>query len=201
MTINALPVIVVLLLAPVMARWAVMRRSQRATGAARPAQPLPDPFAQVLTDVALLVAIIDVNGCIAFANERLAQLTGWPREQLVGRDWDATFGSGLVVHRRRLATLAAGTAATEVENVLVTRSGEHRVVSWNDTVTVDAHGQVTGIGRIGADVTTRRHAEDRIAFLAHYDELTGLPNRALFHDWVDLALRESARYSRTAAVL
>ena len=201
MTMNALPVVVVLLLAQVMATWAIMRRSQRAAAHARPAQPTPDPFAQVLTDVALLVAIVDVDGRIAFANERLAQLTGWPREQLVGRDWDDTFGSGLVVHRRRLATLTAGTAATEVENVLVTRSGEHRVVAWNDTVTVDAHGQVTGIGRIGSDITTRRHAEDRIAFLAHYDELTGLPNRALFHDWVDLALRESARYSRTAAVL
>ncbi len=32
------------------------------------------------------------------------------------------------------------------------------------------------------DVTERKHAEERITHLAHYDALTDLPNRALFHD-------------------
>ena len=32
------------------------------------------------------------------------------------------------------------------------------------------------------DVTERKHAEERITHLAHYDPLTDLPNRALFHD-------------------
>jgi diguanylate cyclase (GGDEF)-like protein/PAS domain S-box-containing protein len=32
------------------------------------------------------------------------------------------------------------------------------------------------------DVTERKHAEARITHLAHYDPLTDLPNRALFHD-------------------
>ena len=32
------------------------------------------------------------------------------------------------------------------------------------------------------DVTERTHAEERITHLAHYDPLTDLPNRALFHE-------------------
>jgi diguanylate cyclase (GGDEF)-like protein len=32
------------------------------------------------------------------------------------------------------------------------------------------------------DITERKHAEERITHLAHYDPLTDLPNRALFHE-------------------
>ena len=195
MIMYALPAVVVLLAASALG-IALHRRGLR--GGSHAAL---EPFEQVLTDVPLLFALVDTAGEIVFANERLAQLTGWSRRELLGRRWDATFGSGLVDVQRRLATLTAGTAPPEVENLLITRSGDHRVVSWSDTITMDAGGQVTGIGRIGTDITSRRNAEDRVAYLARYDELTGLPNRSLFCDWVDLALQESARYSRSVAAL
>ena len=188
-----------------MTRNALPARVLQLLGHAKHARPIgvdgANPFAQVLTDVGLLVVLLDLDGRIVFANPRLAQLTGWSRDEMLGRRWDSTFGSGMVDLRRRLGVATHEGAASDVENVLVTRAGDHRVVSWSDTLTVDGDGRVTGYGRIGADITTRRHAEDRIAFLASYDELTGLPNRSLFCEWVDLALRESARYSRTTGVL
>jgi diguanylate cyclase (GGDEF)-like protein len=38
------------------------------------------------------------------------------------------------------------------------------------------------------DVTERRRSEERIAHLAHYDALTGLPNRVLFQEQLEAAL-------------
>ena len=38
------------------------------------------------------------------------------------------------------------------------------------------------------DITARKRAEEKIAHLAHYDALTDLPNRALFHEKLEQAL-------------
>jgi diguanylate cyclase (GGDEF)-like protein/PAS domain S-box-containing protein len=54
---------------------------------------------------------------------------------------------------------------------------------------------------IGAvDITERKRAEARIAFMAHHDALTGLPNRVLFRERMDDMLPRMSR-NETAAVL
>ncbi len=54
---------------------------------------------------------------------------------------------------------------------------------------------------IGAvDITERKRAEERIAFMAHHDALTGLPNRVLFREKMEECLTRIRR-DETAAVL
>jgi diguanylate cyclase (GGDEF)-like protein/PAS domain S-box-containing protein len=45
-----------------------------------------------------------------------------------------------------------------------------------------------------------RMSEDRIRYLAHYDGLTGLPNRFLFKEYFDLALKSAKRHGKKFAV-
>lgn len=47
----------------------------------------------------------------------------------------------------------------------------------------------------------RRTSEERIRYLAHYDGLTSLPNRFLFKEYLDLALRNARRHGEKFAVL
>jgi len=46
-----------------------------------------------------------------------------------------------------------------------------------------------------------RASEERIRYLAHYDGLTNLPNRFLFKEYLDLALRNAQRHGNRFAVL
>lgn len=51
------------------------------------------------------------------------------------------------------------------------------------------------------DVTERRILEDRLTHQAFHDSLTGLANRALFHDHLDLALDRQKRHAGILAVM
>lgn len=46
----------------------------------------------------------------------------------------------------------------------------------------------------------RRASEEKIRFLAHYDGLTSLPNRFLFREYLDLALRNAKRHDNKFAL-
>ncbi|WP_447724759.1 EAL domain-containing protein [Sphingomonas koreensis] len=51
------------------------------------------------------------------------------------------------------------------------------------------------------DITERRRSEEKIAFLAMHDSLTGLPNRARFNFWLDLELEHAKRAGQRLAVI
>jgi len=51
------------------------------------------------------------------------------------------------------------------------------------------------------DITDRRHAQEQIEYQAYHDSLTGLPNRLLFRDRINVALAHAKRHGHIAAVM
>ena len=64
-----------------------------------------------------------------------------------------------------------------------------------------ASGLAERVVGVTTDITTRKRAEQRIAFLAHHDALTGLPNRILLQDRIGQAIALSHRHNTRVAVL
>jgi diguanylate cyclase (GGDEF)-like protein/PAS domain S-box-containing protein len=51
------------------------------------------------------------------------------------------------------------------------------------------------------DITDIKRADERVAFLAYHDELTGLPSRVLFEELLDLAIGRARRHDASVAVV
>jgi diguanylate cyclase (GGDEF)-like protein/PAS domain S-box-containing protein len=77
---------------------------------------------------------------------------------------------------------------------LLARDG--RTVWFRDSAIVltDAHGRAEYIQGVMLDITDGKLAEERIAFLAYHDRLTGLPNRTMFDELLGLSLARARRH-------
>lgn len=89
-----------------------------------------------------------------------------------------------------------------LEYRIVRPDGIVRTVSEVTVVVNDSQGRPMCVQGTVQDVTDRVEAERRIRYLAFYDDLTGLPNRACFREMAQAALlRTGRRASRCAVVL
>jgi diguanylate cyclase (GGDEF)-like protein/PAS domain S-box-containing protein len=79
--------------------------------------------------------------------------------------------------------------------------GDVRWYSVSGEPVFDASGDFTGYRGVGRDISDRKHAEQELERLAHYDKLTGLPNRAMLQDRLAQALLRAQRNETLVAVL
>lgn len=83
----------------------------------------------------------------------------------------------------------------------VALDGQHKVLEIVWDYLRDADGKLLGFIAVISDITLRKHQEERILHLAHYDTLTNLPNRFLSMDRLHQMLIKAKRHQQQAAVL
>ncbi|HEX8100179.1 MAG TPA: EAL domain-containing protein [Actinomycetota bacterium] len=89
-----------------------------------------------------------------------------------------------------------------------TLSSEYRMIGRDGNVVwfrdeakiVSVEGQSPFMHGVMYDVTDRKDAEAELAYLAYHDKLTGLPNRQLFAELLDLAVARASRQKLAVAV-
>jgi len=120
-------------------------------------------FSEQLIETANVMIIgLDLAGNIRVFNEAAAKITGYAKEELKGKNWFE-----VLVPKERyprvweyFARLAAGEAIpVSFENPILTKSGEERYISWQNSV-VREDGRITGTISFGIDVTERRRVEE-----------------------------------------
>ena len=124
-------------------------------------------FGDLLRNVDLASVMLDSKARITFCNDYLLRLTGWRNEDVIGRNWFELFTpwelNDADDYFAMLATELPATRSRERE--IATRSGERRLMRWNNSVLRSGSGDVIGSACIGEDITERKRADARIAYL------------------------------------
>jgi diguanylate cyclase len=150
------------------------------------------------------ILVVDVDGVIQIVNQRLEQMFGYTRTELLGKNMDLLVPDDLrASHHAYLRTFLLAQADKNM-NPEKEIYGRHKN---GDSVPIDialstfhakAGTQITAFIR---DVTERRCMEAELRHLSTHDRLTGLPNRALFHDRLTQAMQQARRQTKLVAVM
>ena len=144
------------------------------------------------------IALIGSDAKILDCNPAFARAVGGQRDGLIGIDTrlraqDPAFGAAID------AAIAGECMELEVDQILI---GDGRYSRFSVQLQpVAAPDDPPFVIAFVEDVGEKRRAEQHIHYLAHYDALTGLPNRVLLFDRIGQASRQARRDGKKVAVL
>jgi diguanylate cyclase (GGDEF)-like protein/PAS domain S-box-containing protein len=157
------------------------------------------------------IVATDTRGMITAMNVAAEKLTGYTREDLVGKaaltilhdekELASKAEDGVVPDG--FAVLTKGVAAGEMEQqewTLIRRDGTRTPINLAVRAVTSETGETTGFVSIAFDVTERRQMLDYVTHLATHDPLTGLLGRALLRDKTMEAVERARRYGTKVAL-
>ncbi len=147
------------------------------------------------------VYFTDMGNRILFVNNAFYKTYGYTNEDIIGKYCDI-FLEGIATRDNsdgNLTEVSKGSWCGEIYHR--NKKGNRFPVYLSRSVIKDEKERELGIVNIVRDITEKKAIEQRLKHMAHFDDLTGLPNRALFYDRLNKLLLRTKSDSRPFAVL
>mgnify|MGYP001321760786 CR=1 FL=1 len=141
------------------------------------------------------------EGLQTFVSDQWLRITGYSRDELLGTPFFSLLhpkyqGDSLERHRGKMR----GESEPEYfEMSVIKKDGTEVPIELTSASTVYQNRRAN-VAYI-QDITKRKQAEATINKLAYHDSLTGLPNRALFTDRINMALANARRNKQILAIM
>jgi len=157
-------------------------------------------FAHFFENHPFAVYSLDLKRRFINANEKALEEFGLTREELLGTSVeDFIVPENQAMAKEQFSEVLKGNAVA-YENVVVNRHSERSDMSIV-LIPVTLGNTITSVTGIAQNITKRKKMEQELFRQAHYDSLTGLPNRAFFYGQLDQAIKRSARAGSRLALL
>ena len=131
-------------------------------------------FSEKLIETAGAVIVgIDRDGNVILCNTKTVEVTGYCKEELIGKNWlnlvyhDAVQRKAL---SERINSCLHGTPLKAYDTVITRNDGDTRTLSCNATLLKEADGEISGILFIAQDITERKQLEQELKENKNYLE-------------------------------
>lgn len=160
-------------------------------------------FQSYVEHAGILFLVLDRTGKVTLINRKGAEILGYPKEAIVGKDWFENFlpenvRKTMKEYFSRLLTGACSEEEVFHENPVVTKDGI-RIMRWHNTVLRDEKGEVVGVLSSAEDITEEKIRETQLRYFASFDELTGVYNKRAGYEILErelaTALVKKSRWS------
>ncbi len=123
------------------------------------------PFEAIFEETGLLLVGLDGEGRIAVFNQAMEKLSGYAREEVIGRHFlDFTIpDEAREADIAYLESFRKGELVDTLEQYMLTRDGRRRLISWRAIATSAGKRQTELVLAVGVDITERRMAEEALA--------------------------------------
>ena len=148
------------------------------------------------------VIITDAQGMIVAVNQAFTRVTGYDEAEAIGRN-PSLLQSGRHDPDFYAAVWQALAEAGHWQGEIWNRrkNGELYPELLSISAVYDQHGDVCNYVGIFTDISQLKESEAKLSHLAHYDPLTGLPNRLLLSSRLQHAIEQAQRQQYRLAVL
>ncbi|ANG63746.1 hypothetical protein A8C75_15515 [Marinobacterium aestuarii] len=150
----------------------------------------------------LAIAILDARGHVTEINDCFEAQTGFGRADIVGRHLSELNCSdeGEEGWENWCQELLSS-SGFDGELTLRRKSGGDYLAEVTSTVLRDSRGTITHYVSVLKDVTEHRESEAMLHQMAFFDPMTGLPNRRLLLDRLEMVLASGRRHRRVSALI
>ncbi|AZD76521.1 Sensory box/GGDEF family protein [Pseudomonas chlororaphis subsp. aurantiaca] len=148
------------------------------------------------------IVILDPDYVLLAANQAFSRVTGYQIEDMLGRNVvDLPCSRDARRHYPVIHQTLEQHGNWQGELVEARKNGELYPQWLQLNVVRDTRGNISHIVGFFADLSARRESEERMRYLTHYDELTGLANRSLFRERLREAHQRMRQGGRSLALV
>jgi diguanylate cyclase (GGDEF)-like protein/PAS domain S-box-containing protein len=146
---------------------------------------------------------VDLAGNLTFFNDPVCQIFGYSKEELMGMN-DRMYTNEQTAKKVFQAfnkVYKTGEPTSEFDWQIIRKDRTKRYIEASVSLQKDSSDQSIGFRGIIRDITERKEMDQQLNHMATHDALTGLPNRSLFMDRLQIALAQSKRSRNKLAVM
>ncbi|MGB5063813.1 MAG: EAL domain-containing protein, partial [Candidatus Competibacter sp.] len=148
------------------------------------------------------ILITDIYGNIEYVNPKFSEVSGYRLEEIQGKNPYSLQTSTLNAEEyQRMQHLVSNGNVWRGELCSRRKDGGFFWESAHISAIRNPQDVVTHFVWLREDISDRKHAEERIRFLAYYDNLTRLPNRVMLQERLREAIEISRIHGRLLAVM